>query len=380
MQTMHSVLKHGALYWDRDLLPAAAYERRYARLQAMVAASGDAGWFVYGDVARYGALTYVTNFLPRVRSALAFVPAAGAPVLFANIGKRDVPAAKTITWVDDVRPFGRLPGEVIGFVEGAKLSQGRIGHAGLDAIPIADWAAIAKGLPKVEWRPRDGELTALRAAKEDCEIAAITRAAAIADDALAPATKLIRPGVSLRRAIAGIDRAARAAGAEDVRYLVASGPQVATALRPVDDRALVAGDTVVIYAALEFQRYWAETARTFVLGRASDALRALHGQAADKLARMVAAARAGVQAGTVADAAGPGGAVYGLGHGIGLDAEEPPAIVAGSNDVLADGAALALRAILHGNGQGAAVAQTVVVGRDGARPINRAAPLMEIGA
>jgi Xaa-Pro aminopeptidase len=181
MLTMHSVLKHGGLYWDREVLPAEAYAQRFARIQAAVVESGDAGWFVYGDVARYGCVTYVTNFLPRVRSALAYVPAKGEPALFANIGKRDVPAAKTITWVEDVRPFGRLPGEVVAFIEAEKLTRARIGHAGLeDAIPVVDWAAIDTGVPDVTWQSRDPELSVLRAVKEDWEVAAIARAAAIA--------------------------------------------------------------------------------------------------------------------------------------------------------------------------------------------------------
>ena len=112
MRTMHSILKHGGLYWDQAVLPAEAYRRRFARVQAAIAASGDDGWLFFGDIARYGCVTYVTNFLPRVRSALVYVPVKGDVVLFANIGKRDVPAAKTITWVEDVRPFGKLPGEV----------------------------------------------------------------------------------------------------------------------------------------------------------------------------------------------------------------------------------------------------------------------------
>jgi Xaa-Pro aminopeptidase len=148
----------------------------------------------------------------------------------------------------------------------------------------------------------------------------------------------------------------------------------------VDDRVLAVGDTVMIYAAIEAQRYWAETARTFVLGSAPDALRALHGRATEAVDAMRVAARAGVP---VAKLAGAAGAIlpsspYGFGNAIGLDANEPPAIAGDSDSALVDGATLALRAIVHEGGMGAAVAQTIVL-RDGkAEALNAVAPLVEV--
>jgi Xaa-Pro dipeptidase len=319
--------------------------------------------------------------MPRVRSALVYVPASGAAVLFANIGKRDVPAAKTITWVDDVRPFGKLPGEVIAFCKAEGLTKARVGISGFDAsMPVADWSAIAAGLPDVVWQPRDGVLASLRASKQDWETAAIRRAARMADDALALAPQLIGPGVTVREVIAGVDRVARAAGAEDVRYMVASGPQAGIALRPVDDRRLAAGDTLLIYAALQSQRYWAETARTFVLGKAPAALRSLHGRAMRALDSLRVATRPGLAAGELAAAAGAllPPQLYGFGNAIGLDAEEYPLIASEDKGMLVDGTTLALRAIVHEGGLGVAAAQTIAV--RGARPegLNTVAPLVEI--
>lgn len=379
MRTMHSVLKRGGLYWDRDVLPPAAYEERFQHLQSAVRSSGDAAWLLFGDVERYGAVTFATNFMPRVRSALAFVPAEGPPVLFANCGKRDVPAAKTITWVEEVIPFGRLPGDLIKFIEARKLQAARLGLAGFDrSIPVADWEAIAAGLPQAVWTPRDNELWHMRLAKEAWEIEAIARSARIADQALALAPDVLKPGVTMREVLATIDRAARAAGAEDVRYMVASGPQAGVALRPVDDRRLEAGDTVLIYAALEAQRYWAETARTFVLGRAPAALASLHEKAIESIVSMRSAARPGVAASALF-VASPMQPAYGCGNAIGLDSEEVPVIAPDSCTALQNHTTLALRALHHADGHGVAVAQTVVVEERGARPLNALAPLLEVG-
>lgn len=388
MRTMHSVLKRGGLYWDRDLLPATAYQARLERIQAAVAESGDEAWLLFGDVERHGNVVYATNFMPRVRSALAFVPRTGAPVLLANIGLRDVPAAKTITWIDDVRPFGRLPKDLIALIEETGLARAPIGVCGFEeSLPVADWTAIENGLPDVRWTDRGTRLRSLRASKEAWEVEAIRRAGAMAAAGLDLAPKVLRPGVSMRQAIAAIDRHVREMGAEDVRYLVASGPQAGISLRPVDDRVVASGETVMLSMTVQAQRYWAETACTFVLGKAPQALRDLHQAATAALAKARGAIRAGVATGTIVsalestlpdpalvDVAG----TYGVGHGIGLDSEEMPLVREGGTEAVAENATLALRVILHGNQHGVAVAQTVLARPNACTPINAATTLVEI--
>jgi Xaa-Pro aminopeptidase len=388
MRTMHSVLKHGGLYWDRDLLPQSLYEERLKTLQAAVGESGDEAWLLFGDIERHGNVVYATNFMPRVRSALAFVPKAGAPVLLANIGLRDVPAAKTITWVDDVRPFGRLPKDLTTLIEGNGLAKAAIGVCGFEeSLPVADWAVIQKNLPGVRWSDRGTILRRMRAAKQPAEIEAIRRAATITDEALALMPSLLRPGVTVRQAIAEIDRHVRAAGAEDARYLVASGPQAGVSLRPVDDRVLAKGDTVVLTMAVQAQRYWAETARTYVLGKASRELIELHDTAASALNAMYNATKAGYAARAIVAAAeaaldpavAAGAANYGFGHGIGLDAEEGPTLSSDSSETIARDATLVLRVVAHRNGIGVATAVTVVAGQDHCTPLGATTPsLIEI--
>ena len=66
---------------------------------------------------------------------------------------------------------------------------------------------------------------------------------------------------------------------------------------------------------------------------------------------------------------------YGLGHGIGLDAEEPPYLRADSTDRLLAGSALALHVVLHGpDGRGALGEQTVVVTPCDAEPLTADRP------
>ncbi len=375
MRTLHSILKHGGLFWDRDLLPPETYARRYAGIQEILRESGDDAWLVFGDVARYGNLTYITNFLPRVRSAMAYVPAEGPPVLYASIGLRDIPAAKTLTWVDEIRVFGRVPASVAKLITDEGLEKARVGLVGFeDSMPVAEWDAVAEALPDVRWQPRSGALDGLRAVKDASEISVMRAAGEVARAALDGANDALKPGVTLRQAFARLEGAARRGGAEDVRILAAGGSQAGVALRPVDDRVLEAEDTVMVHFAVERQRYWAELGRTFTVGGGDGSADGLNARAAAALAAMEGAAKAGS---TIADIAGAAreaigdadmaarAEAYGFAHGIGLDAEEYPLIGRDDDAPLAAGATLALRAVLHGGGTGAIAGNTVRIGASG---------------
>jgi Xaa-Pro aminopeptidase len=385
MRTVHPVLKRGGLFWDRDLLPVQAFRERYARMQEAIAAAGDDAWLLYGDVERYGSVCYVSNFLPRTRSSIALVPRKGEPVLLVSVGLRDIPAAKSLTWIEDVRPFLRLPKVLIDLIKEQGLEKARLGLVGLDeSMPITEWEEIETGLPTVSWQPRGDALLALRQRKDSWELTAMRRVAAAIESALDMAPNVLKPGITMRDAISHLDREIRRKAAEDVRFLVASGEQVGGALRPADDRVLQQGDVVMLYVAAEIQRYWAEGARTYVLGAPSAELLSLAGKVSQALGAMRERARTGVAAGQVFEAASEklgdlseSAARYGIGHGIGLDADEAPFIEAGVGQKLLPETTLGLHLIVHAGRYGIAVGQTVVARGDQCESLNDAPALVE---
>lgn len=386
MQTLHPVLKHGGLFWDRELVPPALFGARLERIQAAIRASGDDAWLIYGDAQRYGDLAHATHFVTRLRSAVAFVPRDGEPVMLAAVGSRDVPASKVLTWVEELRPYGSMPPVAAALVEERGLARGAIGLVGAQrSLPIAEWGLLREKLPEVRWTQRDAEYRALRALHEDAERGAVRRAAEVAERALAVAREALRPGRTLREVTALVDREARYGAAEDVRILTAAGERTGTALRPPDERVLAGGDALLLFLGVEVQRYWAEAAQTLVLGPVAPELRRLADDAHGAIDAMRAAARPGARGGDVAAAAqrvlGGGerwerACAYGLGHGIGLDADEPPAIAPGSTDEVGEGGVLALHVVLHQNGIGAAVGRTVAAGADGTRALTVHDPIV----
>jgi len=358
VQTQHPVIKRGGLYWDRDALPPAIFSNRLKTIQRTIAEAGDDAWLMYGDAQRYGPVAYVGHFLPRTRSVLVLVPRSGQPVMLASVGPRDVPAAKTLTAIEDVRPFTQLPREAIRLLMEQRLGQAKVGLVGARGqLSAAEWQAISSELPEIDWRQRDDVFNRLRAAKEPAEQAMIRKAHEVVQTGLDVAGTTLKPGATLREALAAADKAMRQAGAEDVRLLVGVG---GGSLRPPSDATISPSQSLSLLAAAEVQRYWAEAARTY------GASAALADQAVDA---MVATAKPGANAGAVADAAravlssatgwtDTTADAYGLGHGIGLDADEPPVIRASSSETLVAGAALALHVVLPGSIAG----RTVIVG------------------
>jgi Xaa-Pro aminopeptidase len=387
MRTMHPVLKRGALFWDRDLLPPACYAARFGRIQSQIAEQGDGAWLLFGDVERYGHVAYVSNFLPRTRSALALVPRRGEPTILVATGLRDIPAAKTLTWIEDVRPLGNTARQVCALIAEKGLTEARIGLVGVEeSLGVAEWNAITTGLPQAQWHSRTAVMTGLRRVKDRYEQAALRRSALAVAHALDAVPRLIRPGLTTRQLAAAVDRRLRLAGAEDVRILIAGGAQCGRSLRPADDTLLQRDDEVIVYAAAETQRYWAEAARTFVLGRANPAQQSLAARARAALAAMQAAVMPGLPVADLharAEAAltdaelRASASAYGYGHGIGLDAEEAPYVLAESEERIDEGAALALRVIGHSGGQGIALGQMIMAGAGGAEALIEAPGLIE---
>jgi len=388
VQTQHQVLKRGGLYWDRDLVPREVFDERFRAVQSALAASGDDAWLIYGDAQGYGDVAFVSHFLPRLRSVLILVVKDAPPTLLANVGLRDIPASKTLTWFEDLRPFSRLPQEAVKLVRERGLEKAKLGLVGTrQALPIAEWDAIGSALPGVTWNTRDEAFRKLRMQKDAVELAAIARAAEAAQTGLQTAAHVLRVGTTVRRASALVDKAMRLCAAEDIRILIASGPQCGIALRPPDDRRLEAGDAVMLFIAVEVQRHWAETAQTYVLGTPSPELRAVASKAAGAVDAMQNGLRphtaVTLLAGAAEKALGDPALLqsarsYGFGHGIGLDQEEPPPIERTSFETVAASTAFALHVVVHRDGLGAASGRTVAVRGNGAEALTQASVLIEL--
>jgi Xaa-Pro aminopeptidase len=111
-----------------------------------------------------------------------------------------------------------------------------------------------------------------------------------------------------------------------------------------------AGDAVIVYLAIEFERYWAEGTRTYraegasLVDSTAEDVRSLYGRIAKGLTPGKTASEFHRNAlGKIKRSRLSFVADYGLGGGIGLCGQEPPLFSADDDTVLKEGMTLSLR-------------------------------------
>jgi Xaa-Pro aminopeptidase len=360
----HSVLKRGCSTWNPNDVPRAEFESRLAAARKAMAERSLDALVIYGDNYSFADLCYLTNYFPKVRGGIAVVPRDGALSLLLNIGSRDIPFAKTLTWVDDVRASNQVGGAGAELVKEKGLAKARIGLVDSGrGFPLPQLEEMRRALPDVRWIDEDALFEPMRLKKTALEVNALSAAGRVLRGVVDGAEKFIKPGRKEYEIVADIDRLARDAGAEDIRILAG-----ARRLQPPSfKQSAEVGNHWAVYLAVQHERYWAEAGRTYILS--GDAkLQGAYRKAQDIVAGMAAELKPGNPVAAVDNAARrqlgefyAGAAVYGLGNGLGLnqweapflnesDAREVGARSVGAKD-LAENMALALRVVFESEGK-----------------------------
>lgn len=216
-----------------------------------------------------------------------------------------------------------------------RSGSGRMGFEAQHATyaDVEDWRNAA---PEVEWLPTRDLIMALRAVKDDEEIAVLRRAIALADEALARTLARLRPGMSESEVAWMIESDYRTHGAEGPSFptIVACGQNGARPHARAGDAPIVAGEPIVIDMGARLDGYCSDLTRTVCLGEPNDPERfwkvyntVLEAQLAAEAAIQPGAAEREVDsvARDMITAAGYGDDFgHGLGHGVGLAVHESP--------------------------------------------------------
>lgn len=248
----------------------------------------------------------------------------------------------------------------------------------------ASWAwqrRVADWFPEAPLVPTTGLVEELRQVKDAGELARVSRAAEIADAALASVRPMLagRPTeVAFGQAL---DFEIRRLGASGSSFetIVASGPNGAKPHHRPSDRRVEPGELVVLDFGAVVDGYCSDMTRTLCVGQpASAELRRVVEVVLASQAAGVAAVSAGVACSAVdqacraviAEAGWADRFVHGTGHGVGLDIHEAPSVAATSSDTLATGHVVTVEpgVYLPGIG-GARIEDTVVVTDRGCYPV-----------
>ena len=255
---------------------------------------------------------------------------------------------------------------------GARL-KGRVQFEA-DVLPYREWERLGSG--EAELIPTHGLVDAVRAIKDDEEIAKLRKAARIADRAFEALTAETFVGRSEKEIAWRLRELLHAHGADDVSFdsIVASGPNGARPHAHPTERIVDRGTLVTVDWGARVDGYCSDCTRTVSTGGLPEKLRRAYDVCLEAQKRACANVRAGMS-GVEADAlardpitaAGFGENFgHGLGHGVGLLVHEAPRLSAESTDTLEVGNIVTIEPGIYLEGLGGCrIEDLTVVRKDG---------------
>ena len=236
----------------------------------------------------------------------------------------------------------------------AILSDGSLRSVGFEsqAMNVNTHLKLTEKLGALRLNPMSDQIGALRAVKDEKEIAYIRRAAEISCEALTAVRDLIRPGVRETDIAIELDFLMRRGGAEQVSFptIVASGVNSAQPHAQPGSRAIENGDMVIIDYGAVYCGYHSDETCTFAVGVKDKKQEEAYSLVKTAHDRALEAVKAGIPCVDIDRIArdcietGKLGKYFahGTGHGVGLDVHEAPRIASNSEMVLEAGMVLTI--------------------------------------
>jgi Xaa-Pro aminopeptidase len=382
METVQPILKSGRTAWDRINMPVEEFHERVKKIRKGMKREKIDLLLLYGNGFNdYGNYCYLSNHIIRLpQGGMVVVPAKGEVAMMFEGAARGLPSVRKMTWIDDIRPSGNVAAEFVKYLKEKKVGPSVIGFAGLKRLmPNDQFQFLLDSLPGCKVVDSDHLLDGLRMVKSRMEVLQIRRAARIVSRVFEfiTNTPFVEPAENFLEATAR--REARLEGTEDFRMMILKPSDKNGAFRPPEERPIRSGDRLIIYLAVEFERYWAEAVRTVTFADVSfqetlpDPVKTLYenilqgmkiGKKISQLHRETMAKIAKAKFEEISD--------YGVGQGIGLSLKELPLIAKEDRNILADGMCLSLRVGIRDKEVGAAmIGDTIYSSKAGPEAVTR---------
>jgi Xaa-Pro aminopeptidase len=254
----------------------------------------------------------------------------------------------------------------------AELLEGGHGFEA-DDLTYGKWETLSAG--GLELVPRRGLVEALRAVKDESELDAVRRAAAVTTEAYARFAEETFVGRTERDLAWRMDELFHELGADGPAFetIVAAGPNGARPHSRPSDREVGPGEAVVVDSGARLDGYCSDCTRTFATGALPERLQEAYAVCLEAQLAGLEAVRVGAT-GVEADAAarrvieeaGFGEAFgHGLGHGVGVDVHEAPRLARESSDTLVAGNVVTVEPGIYLEGLGGIrIEDLVIVGED----------------
>ncbi len=197
------------------------------------------------------------------------------------------------------------------------------------------------------WVPLGEELSLLRAVKDEGEIEKLARAEQIGDEAFSYILTQIKPGITELEIAAKLEYYMKSHGAQEKGFdtIAASGLHSAMPHAVPSEKVLEKGDFLTLDFGCKYQGYCSDMTRTVVIGKAGEKQKEIYKIVLEAQEAALAGLRAGMTgaegdalARKVIEEAGCGDYFgHGLGHSVGLEIHEKPALSPKDQTILRPG-------------------------------------------
>lgn len=376
METMQPTLKRGRDVWDPIHMPEAEFLERVRKIREEMQPKGMDALLLYGNsLNEYGDPCYISNYVMKMpQGAMVVITRTGEVALICEGFSRDLPGVKNTTWVENVISCENVSQRSVALLKEKNLIPSTLGLVGLERfMPYDQFQFFSKSTGSCNAIHADDLIREMRMIKSQREVDQIRRASRMVTRIFDKISHPLFSNISEKSLEAVMEREAYFEGAEDVRMLIAKPKEKNWTLKPLGHVPLSADDRVILYLAVEFERYWAEGVRTFVLERDSlkespvDIYNRLYSQIiqnmklGERISQFYKETVAEIKA-THVDAISD----YGLGQGIGLSLQELPLLTEEETTPFREGMCLTLQlAVKDGEKGPRMIGNTIYLSKNG---------------
>ena len=319
-------------------------------------------------------IRYLTGFTGSNAALLVYADGPQSdPGLFCTDGRYDTQAAEELPELPRLIERASDLALAARAAANGRLAVGYESHQ----VTVDGFAALRMAAESVRFDTLRWAVEELRLTKDEAEIEALRHACAIADTALAGLIEAdgLRTGRTEQEVGRDLDNRMLDLGAHAVSFetIVAAGPNSAIPHHRPANRVLVTGDFVTLDFGAECDGYHSDMTRTLVLGEPAGWQREIYNlvAAAQRAGRQALAVGADVvavdrAARAVIEQAGYGAAFsHGLGHGVGLEIHEAPALSPRGAGTLAESSPVTVEPGVYLAGRGGVRIEDTLVVRAG---------------
>ena len=228
----------------------------------------------------------------------------------------------------------------------------------------------------------------LRAVKDEDEIALITRAVEITDQAFEEVSAIVEPGMTEEQVSWELEKSMREQGAEGLAFetIVGAGVNGALPHHLADQTVIRDGQSVVIDMGAQFDGYCADLTRTIFVGEPDKKFQQVYGIVLDAQLQAEKRVRPGmtgedidaISRDIISEAGFGDNFGHSLGHGVGLDVHEYPRVGPRAKEIIEDGMVFTIEPGIYLTNWGGVRIEDIVIMENGHPKVISRAPKIKV--